>query len=199
MALGGTAAWWRNSKLLLVASALLFCLNTGFISPTYAASADATVTAKILPRSDVAEVSTDVSTEVAANSWTQLLYSGSTGVLTFTIPGSGTPTAGRGNYCKCALTGTPAQIATLVSCNGSNSKSCASSVNTQQLDKVMACSGADSINDFCTCEITGSVEQIAALLFCNGTLSGSKVVSLMVTGSQDEKNNTPATIIAAYN
>gem|GEM_PF-3870314 len=183
----------------MLAIGMLLYLISGIISPVYAASATATVSATILQRSDVAEVSTDVSTEVAANSWTQLLYSSSTGVLTFTIPGSGLPTVARGNYCKCALTGTPAQIASLVSCNGSNSRSCASSVNTEQLDKVMACSGTDSINDFCTCEITGSVEQIAALLFCNGTLSGSKVVSLMVTDSQDEKNNIPATIIAAYN
>lgn len=197
MALGNKIVWGNGSAMLAIG--MLFYLIDSIISPIYAASATATVSATILPRSDISEVSTDVSTEIAANSWTQLLYSGSTGVLTFTIPGSALPTVGRSNHCKCALTGTPAQIATLVSCNGSNSRSCASSVNTEQLDKVMACSGTDNINDFCTCEIIGSVEQIAALLFCNGTLSGSKVVSLMVTGSQDGENNNLATIIAAYN
>jgi hypothetical protein len=197
MAPNNKLAWCNGSTMMAIG--MLFCLLGSTISSVYAASATATVSATILQRSDVAEVSTDISTEVAANSWTQLLYSGSAGILTFTIPGNGLQTAGRGNYCKCALTGTPAQIATLVSCNGSKTRSCASSVNTQQLDKVMACSGIDNMNDFCTCEITGSVDQIAALLFCNGTLLGSKVVSLMIIKHQNDEYNERASIIAAYN
>lgn len=206
MVLGRTVAWRRNSKLLLDASALLLCLNTGFTSPAYAASTDATVTATILPRSDVTEISTDATTEIATRTWAQLLYSGSAGVLTFTIPGSGLATntdLNGGRHCSCRLTGSVTQIAALVSCKSplhqGNSSTCRSTVDTEQLAKLMVCTGAEETTDFCKCNITGSVEQIAALLFCNGTLAGSKVVSLMVSRRQDTQTDQSAAIIVAYN
>lgn len=198
----GTIKTWLCHDGLFVA-VILFCLNGSLVSPVYAASASATINATILPRSDVSVVSTDAITEIAARTWAQLLYSGSAGVLTFTIPGSGTATGtDGGKHCSCRLTGSVEQIAALVSCNtpqGGHSSSCESSVNTEQLAKLMTCSGVEKYTEFCRCTITGSVEQIAALLFCNGTLTGSKVVSIMVTSHPDAQTEKSADIIVAYN
>ena len=203
MILGARKTWLCSDRLL--ATVMFFCLNASLVSPVYAAPASATINATILPRSDVSVVSTDAITEIAARTWAQLLYSGSAGVLTFTIPGSGsaTSTTEGGKHCSCRLTGSVEQIAALVSCNntsfGNKSRSCQSSVNTAQLAKLMTCSGAEEYTEFCRCTITGSVEQIAALLFCNGTLTGSKVVSIMVTSHPEAQTEKSAAIIVAYN
>lgn len=182
-------------KLLAVITALQFT------STVFAADAKATASATIIgPANAEADVTAELAAELAANSWAQLLYSGSPGVLTFTIPGSGSLTVSRSKPCTCRLTGSPAQIASQISCSGSsNSGTCASSVNVEQMAKLMTCSGTESNQDFCACEIVGSVEQIAALLFCNGTLRGSKAISLMVTESQDGQTEKSAVIIVAYN
>lgn len=161
-----------------------------------AADASATVSATIVANP---HLESDVIEELARNSWADLLYSGSTGILTFAIPGAATPTVRPSQPCQCRLTGEPAEIAELAACDQADATACKSTLYTERMAELMTCTPSEGINNFCQCEISGSAEQIAALMFCKGTLRGSRVVSLMIARNDAHDGQQPASIIVAYN